>query len=83
LCGVAEASIAKIYWDFLSSSPKPIAVQFLKRLLDNQLGPEKQWIVVMDNVRESAVKGRAVTIFNILSSAEKLMQNIPTTPMKT
>ena len=31
-------------------SPKPIAVRFLKKLLDNQLGPENQRIVVVDSV---------------------------------
>ena len=78
------------YRDFLASSPKPIAVQFLKKLLDNQLGPENQRIVVMEDSRKGvfnsrpdnwqtikAVAGRPATILNVLSSTAVLMQKHP------
>lgn len=79
------------YWDFLESSPKPIAVQFLKKLLDNQLGPENQRVVVMDSSVDNigtrgrgrvtagpkVVEGRPATIYHMVKSLESLMQKHP------
>ncbi len=80
------------YWDYLTSSPKPVAVRFLKTLLENQLGPESVRAAVMNprdyhavmelgsrapQELEKAVANRPDMIFCILSSAEALMKKYP------
>ena len=63
------------YWDFLSSSSKPIAVQALKKLLDNQLGPEDQRIAAFDSNDE--IEGRPATLLYIVESLATLLNKHP------
>ena len=82
----------KTYAEFLVTSPKPLAVQALKKLLDNQLGPEDQRIPVLDSceykiveqltarratTKTKVVEGRPATIHHIVESLEILLEKHP------
>ena len=73
--GVGDGNSRQTYWDFLYSSPKPIAVEALRKLLDNQSGPEDQRITVVDSVDE--IEGRPATLSYILKSLETLRAKHP------